>query len=152
MCRYSSLTKMKPSGWDNIFDFRQMRYDFTASIKTVWLRCFKKITKKQEQHLQINLNLIFFMLKTQDETTKFLQEENSNFVIISHRERELKFYGWSHISRRKARYTRQVSSMIHSARPIVSPVADIVFLLFCFSRFEKWGRTDVRTTCAENDP
>ena len=23
------------------------------------------------------------------------------------------------------------------------------FLLFCFSRFEKWGRTDGRTTCAK---
>ena len=32
--------------------------------------------------------------------------------------------------------------MIHSARPIVTPVANIVFALFCFSRFEKWGRTD----------
>ena len=29
--------------------------------------------------------------------------------------------------------------MIHSARPTVSPVAIIIF---CFARFEKWGRTD----------
>ena len=36
--------------------------------------------------------------------------------------------------------TRQVSSMIHSAWPTVSPVANIIFAwnLFCF---EKWGRT-----------
>ena len=39
--------------------------------------------------------------------------------------------------------TRQVSSMIHSARPTVSPVANIVFAgnLFCF---EKLGLTDGR--------
>ena len=39
------------------------------------------------------------------------------------------------------KHTRQVSSMIHSARPTVSPVTNIVFAwnLFCF---EKWGRTD----------
>ena len=36
--------------------------------------------------------------------------------------------------------TRQVSSMIHSARPIASN--EHCFLLFCFSRFEKWGWTD----------
>ena len=48
--------------------------------------------------------------------------------------------------------TRQVSSMNHSARPIVTPVAsERCFLLFCFSRFEKWGRgrTDGRTICAK---
>ena len=44
------------------------------------------------------------------------------------------------------RMTRHVSSMIHSARPIVTPHC---FLLFCFSRFEKYGRTDGRTTCAK---
>ena len=37
--------------------------------------------------------------------------------------------------------------MIHSARPIVMPV-EHCFLLFCFSRFEKSGWTDGRTTCA----
>ena len=37
--------------------------------------------------------------------------------------------------------TRQVSSMIHSARPIVTSVANI-FCCFAFSRFEKCGRTD----------
>ena len=37
--------------------------------------------------------------------------------------------------------------MIHSARPIVTPVANI--LLFCFSRFEKWGRTDGLTFCVK---
>ena len=38
--------------------------------------------------------------------------------------------------------------MIHSARPTVSLIAYIVFTwnLFCF---EKWGRTDGRTTCAK---
>ena len=41
--------------------------------------------------------------------------------------------------------TRQVSSMIHSARPTVSPVANIVFALNLFC-FEKWGRTDGRTS------
>ena len=39
--------------------------------------------------------------------------------------------------------TRQVSSMIHSAKPTVS---NIVFALL---DFEKWGRTDVLTTCAK---
>ena len=42
--------------------------------------------------------------------------------------------------------TRQMSSMIHSVRPTVSPVANIVFTLL---DFEKWGRTDGRTTCAK---
>ena len=39
---------------------------------------------------------------------------------------------------------RQVSSMIHSSRPTVSPVVNIVFAwnLFCF---EKWGQTYRRT-------
>ena len=37
------------------------------------------------------------------------------------------------------RETRQVSSMIHSARPAVSPVANIAFALFCFARFWKVG-------------
>ena len=47
--------------------------------------------------------------------------------------------------------TRQVSSMIHSARPTVSPVANIVFALFCFARFWKVG-TDRRTVdmCKNN--
>ena len=44
--------------------------------------------------------------------------------------------------------TRQVSSMIHSARPTVSPVANIVFVWYLFC-FEKWGRTYVRTICAK---
>ena len=35
--------------------------------------------------------------------------------------------------------TRQVSSVIHSARPTVSMASsDHCFLLFCFARFEKW--------------
>ena len=44
--------------------------------------------------------------------------------------------------------TRKVSSMIHSARPTVSPVVNIVFAwkLFCF---EKRGRTD--DMCKNND-
>ena len=29
------------------------------------------------------------------------------------------------------------------------PSSEQCFLLFCFSRFEKWGRTDRRTTCAK---
>ena len=47
------------------------------------------------------------------------------------------------------KWTRHVSSMIHSARPNVSPVVNIVFAwhLFCF---EKWnGRTYGRMTCAK---
>ena len=35
-----------------------------------------------------------------------------------------------------------MSSMIHSARPIVKPVANIVFCCFVFLDFEKWSRTD----------
>ena len=35
--------------------------------------------------------------------------------------------------------------MIHSARPTVSPVANIVFCCFVLLDFEKWGRT----TCAK---
>ena len=35
--------------------------------------------------------------------------------------------------------------MIHSAKPTVSPVANIVFCLFCLLDFKKWGRTDGRT-------
>ena len=44
--------------------------------------------------------------------------------------------------------------MIHSARPTVSPVANIVFTLFCFARFEQWGRMDGRTDnlCENYDP
>ena len=41
--------------------------------------------------------------------------------------------------------TRQVSSMIHSAGHTVSPVANIVLALFCFTRFWKVG-TDGRAT------
>ena len=40
--------------------------------------------------------------------------------------------------------TRQVSSMILSARPIVTPVANIVFYCFVFLDFEKWGRAYVQ--------
>ena len=41
--------------------------------------------------------------------------------------------------------------MIHSTRPIVSPVANIVFTLFYILDFEKWdGRTD--DMCENNDP
>ena len=45
------------------------------------------------------------------------------------------------------RVTRQVSSMIHSARPIVTPVVNIVFTwnLSCWLDFQKWGWTDERT-------
>ena len=38
--------------------------------------------------------------------------------------------------------------MIHSARPTVSPVVNIVLALFCFAKFWKVG-TDGRTTCAK---
>ena len=43
--------------------------------------------------------------------------------------------------------------MIHSARPTISPVANIVFALFSFAWFWKVG-TDVRTEdmCKNNDP
>ena len=50
--------------------------------------------------------------------------------------------------------TRQVSSMIHSAIPTVSPVVNIVFAgnLFCFARFWKMGK-NIRTDnmCENND-
>ena len=47
-------------------------------------------------------------------------------------------------------YTRQVSSMIHSARPIVTPVANIGCFCFVFLDLKSGdGRTDVRTTCAK---
>ena len=43
--------------------------------------------------------------------------------------------------------------MIHSARPIVTPVTNIVFRCFVLLDFEKWGRTNgrtyERTTCAK---
>ena len=38
--------------------------------------------------------------------------------------------------------------MIHLARPIVASSKHCL-LLFCYSRFEKWRRTDGRTTCAK---
>ena len=43
--------------------------------------------------------------------------------------------------------------MIHSARPTISPVANIVFALSCLARFWKVG-TDWRTDdmCNNNDP
>ena len=41
------------------------------------------------------------------------------------------------------KYTRQVSSMIHSARPLVTPVANIVFCCFVFLDMKIGdGRTD----------
>ena len=57
-------------------------------------------------------------------------------------------------SKLRKKKSRQVSSMIHSARPTVSPVVDIVFTwnLFCLARFWKVGtniRTDGRTTRAK---
>ena len=50
------------------------------------------------------------------------------------------------LNRLTKKSTRQLSSMIHSARPIYSHASsEHWFLLFCFSRIEKWGRTHVRT-------
>ena len=51
------------------------------------------------------------------------------------------------------RNTRQVSSMIHSARPTVSPVANIVFSLeICFVlKMGTDGRTDKRTNERTNE-
>ena len=46
-----------------------------------------------------------------------------------------------------------MSSMIHSVKPTVWPVTNIVFTLFCFARFwkvRKGGRTD--DMCENNDP
>ena len=50
--------------------------------------------------------------------------------------------------------TRQVSSMTHSARPTVSPVATIVFCCFVLLDLKsgdgrQYGRTNGRTTCAK---
>ena len=57
-------------------------------------------------------------------------------------------------SNNKPRNTRQVSSMIHSARPIVMPVANIVFCCFVFLDLKSGegptdGQTYGRTTCAK---
>ena len=50
----------------------------------------------------------------------------------------------------KVLMARQVSSMIHSARATVSPVATIVFCSFVLLDFESGdGRTDGRTTCGK---
>ena len=47
---------------------------------------------------------------------------------------------------RKQEGTRQVSSMIHSARPIVTPVANHVFCCFVFLDLKSGdGRTGART-------
>ena len=57
----------------------------------------------------------------------------------------------SHCHLQKKGITRQVSLMIHSGRPTISLVENIVFTLFCFARF--WSgdvRTDVM--CENNDP
>ena len=41
--------------------------------------------------------------------------------------------------------------MNHSARPIVTPLANIVFCCFVFLDLKSGdGRTDVRTTCAKS--
>ena len=48
--------------------------------------------------------------------------------------------------------TRQVSSMIHSARPIVAPLANIVFGCFVFLDLKSGnGRTDGRTDMCKNN-
>ena len=49
--------------------------------------------------------------------------------------------------------TSQVSTMIHSARPTVSPVATIVFCCFVLLDLKSTGRTDVRTDnmCGNSD-
>ena len=39
--------------------------------------------------------------------------------------------------------------MIHSARPTVTPITNIVFCCFVFCTVDKWVRTYVRTTCAK---
>ena len=51
--------------------------------------------------------------------------------------------------------TKQVSSMIHSARRTASPVANIVFALnsLCFARFWKVGMDGwTEDMCENNDP
>ena len=50
--------------------------------------------------------------------------------------------------------TRQVSSMIHSGQTHSHDSSEHCCLLFCFSRFEKWGWMDGRTVnmCENNDP
>ena len=50
------------------------------------------------------------------------------------------------LNEKKLKTMRQVSSIIHSARPIVTPVANIVFCCFVFLDL-KGG--DGRTTCAK---
>ena len=49
--------------------------------------------------------------------------------------------------------TRQVSSMIHSARPIVTTVANIVFCCFVFLDLKSGeGRVRTDNMCENNDP
>ena len=55
---------------------------------------------------------------------------------------------WTETLDWKVLQLRQASSMIHSARPTVSPVANIVFTKNLF-HFQKWERTDGCTTCAQ---
>ena len=50
--------------------------------------------------------------------------------------------------RKKIKRKKKGRQLIHSARPTVPPVANIVFTLFCFARFWKVG-TNERTTCAK---
>ena len=54
----------------------------------------------------------------------------------------LKTFFFVLLTRTQRMYTRQVSSMIHSARPIVTPVAIIIFCCFVFIDLKRGdGRT-----------
>ena len=54
------------------------------------------------------------------------------------------------LQKKKKNSTRHVSSMIHSARPTVSPVATIIFCCFVLLDLKSTdGRTNGRTTCAK---
>ena len=59
--------------------------------------------------------------------------------VTSHQKRQVIHNQWSSLG--FLTKTRHVSSMIHSARPTASPVANIVF---AWNLLKKWGRTDGR--------
>ena len=91
--------------------------------------------KKRLQRLRKNFNDLEIIILT----TIF----QIIFLIMKHVFNENNYF-----NELKYHITRQVSSMIHSAKPEVQPVAITIFTLNVFC-FEKWGRTDGRTTCVK---
>ena len=64
---------------------------------------------------------------------------------------------WQNVSAAVTKFAYKQKITIHKTGVINDPLgqthshasSEHCFLLFCFSRFEKWGRTYVRTTCAK---